>query len=577
MSTTYDFSNLDFEVLKTNILNYIKESSIFIDYQFDGSALNSIASLLTYITLQQNFYLSMVSQELYLDTAKLYRNAVAIAKSLNYTPKRKISSSAVVDFTIPNLILDDSEPVLIPKHCQFLIDDVPFVTEEEHYITQPTAIRIKLFQREPKEEIFQYDGNPKELDYGYDIDDQFFATNIIVTIYSTEDLLGGEIWTKYNNTLDADKDSKIYYLETNLNDKLVLSFGDGTIGKSVPNNYWIKIEYALTTGEKGNSLSEIELNQTINSGNIEYTDSNAVIEFAENNVSIGGIDEESLESIKYRAPKYYEAQNRAVTGQDYQVIMEKVKEEDDDVDFNIGAVWDGSEQEPPVYGTVFAVFKPTDYNEETGENDMLSELQKDKISSAMKKYMPLALRFIIKDPTYIYIRFDSKIYYNSAFPIETSLIKTNLVNWFDEVSTTYESKLKYSNALTVIDETPGVINNLTEITFFIRFAQAASASNIYEFNIFNELKSGSIKIKSNDVLILEDDKETGKIYELISGDKNEVGYADYEKGFIYFKTELINVDNNILIFDTAEDDITFLHNNLPILSSQDINLIMVGK
>jgi len=571
--SNYDFSNLDFEPLKINILNYIKESDIFVDYQFDGSALNSIANLLAYITLQQNFYLSMVSQELYLDTAKLYRNAVAIAKSLNYTPKRKISANAVIKFSGAALILENAEPVHVPKYCQFLIDEVPFITNEEYYISNTDPVRMKIYQREMKDEIFQFDNRSKVLSYGYDIDDQTFSDNMIITIYPTSDMIGGEIWTKYESTLDATPESKIFYLETNLDDKLVLSFGDNTIGKKPLTTDWVKVEYAITKGESGNFLKNLELNEVIYSGSIDYSDSNVELVFAENSSSIGGIDEESLESIKYRAPKFYEAQNRAVTGQDYLVIMEKVKEEDDEVDFDIGNVWDGSEQEPPIYGSVFAVFKPTDYNEETGEYPYLSTIQKDKIATAMKDYMPLALRFVIKDPTYIYIRFDSKIYYNAAFPNPESLIKNNLVDWFTVQANQFEAKLKYSNALTIIDDTTSVINNLSEITLFIRFDQTVSTSNIYEFNIYNKLMPGSINVKSNDIVVLSD-KVDGKIYDNID---NEIGYVDYDKGFIYFKSTDIATNGNILTFNTAEDDVIFLHNNLPILTINDIHLTMIGN
>ncbi len=340
---SYDFSSLDFSTLKNNIINYIKDDDNFADYSFEGSALNSIANLLTYTSLQQNFYLNMTTKELYLDSASLYRNVVAIAKSLNYNPHRSISSSIEIQVDLKEGVeLIENETIYFPPNCEFKINNLIFNSDTSYTFTEDELI-MKLYQREVKEETFTYDSSLSsfELLYGVEIDDRYFSV-----------FVDGVLWEEHVDDITVNGSTEIFFLYNNINEKIELSFGDNTIGKKPSNGSEIRVVYSITEGLAGNTLSEpIILNENINSNeSIVYSNDDFV--FTSISSSFGGLSFEDIDSIKINAPKFYEAQNRAITYTDYKTILGSISFVD------AVNVWDGIEVNPPIYGTVFGTFKP---------------------------------------------------------------------------------------------------------------------------------------------------------------------------------------------------------------------------
>lgn len=544
----YLFDKLDFDDLKENIINYIKDSDEFQDYSFDGSALNSIANLLTYITLQQNYYLNMTTQELYLDTATLYKNAVVIAKSLNYIPHRKISSSLKIKMKCVTLEkeIEEDYGILIPQNCLFSVGGKKFITEASYTILDKISeTEISLYQRELYEETFTFDGSDIELLYGYDIDDNFLSVTV-----------DGVLWTEYRNNISGTSDSEIYFVDLNLDDKLVITFGDNIIGKKPLNGVEIKVTYGVTEGVLGNSLTDATLDQTVYSNVTAFDNSDFLIT---SEVSNGGLNEESLNSIKTNAPKFYEAQNRAVTRQDYQALLK-------DISFvEILNVWNGADESPPTYGTIFSTFKPVD----TISN--LSDTQKDEIYSFIRPYMPLSIVLKIIDPIYIYVNISSKIYYylnyNKSTSTISSEIQSNISDYFKNQLLVYDTKLKYSNLIHLIDELPEVSNNLTDLILNIKFNKTTLSSFAYSFETRNALLPSSI-----DNTYLRDDS-LGNIVD--KSTLEIIGSVDYTSGRISFARDDMDETDNLLYFKTAIDDIVFIRNNLPILGTTNFTFIGV--
>lgn len=539
--TTYDFSNLDFAELKADLITYIKDSDEFVDYEFEGSALNSLASLLAYITLQQNYYLNMTTQELYLGTASIYKNAVAIAKSLNYIPHRMqsatINTTFAVDQTGDALQLDSGAPILIPANCDFLVDGVRFTTGTSYNIYDTDPIDIELRQRTIFTETYNYEGLAKELLYGSEIDNDYF----VVTV-------NGDLWSEYLNDIDVDSYSEIFYLDQNLNDKLELSFGDNIIGLNPTIGAEIVVTYGVTTGAEGNNLSEITLDQIIYSGPYAYDNDDCTIV---SSLSSAGTSKESIQSIKANAPKFYEAQNRAVTKLDYHTILQQV------AFIETLNVWDGAEMVPPVYGSVYGTFKPL-----TGP-DLLTDTQKLEIQNFITPYMPLTLKFRIEDPLYIYLDITSYVYYYKEYLVDTTTIRAeieNLINnYFSTELILTDTILKYSNLLEVIDTPTEVSNNLTNIDCFIKFNKASGSSNAYIFDIGNGIKIGSI---DNDYI---QDDSLGNI--ILKSDSSVIGSINYDTGNFNFIFDGMDVVDNIINFNTSISDIYFFKKNLPVLNS----------
>ena len=74
-----------------------------------------------------------------------------------------------------------------------------------------------------------------------------------------------------------------------------------------------------------------------------------------NSPSTGGADEETLNSIRFNAPKHFSAQNRAVTKEDYRRLILREYPLAESV-----IVYGGEDADPPKFGTVYVGIKPRD-------------------------------------------------------------------------------------------------------------------------------------------------------------------------------------------------------------------------
>lgn len=528
MPGPYDFSNLDQETLKANIIAYIKEDATFTDYNFDGSALNSIANLLTYVTLQQNFYLNMTTQELYLDTATLFRNAAAIARSLNYIPYRMSPAKLLTDA----YFVDGVGATEIPQHCKFLVDGIPFTTKTAFNFTDAGVESIELWQMDIITENYVFSSGAYELLHGTNIADDY----VIVKV-------NGVAWTEYNSSTSIDGTSEVFFLSFNNNDKLTVSFGDGTFGKTPPASAAIEVIYGTTIGASGNGLSEIVLDQVISPYDIAFQNTQ---------LSFSGSDSETIESVKINAPKFYEAQNRCVTKNDYKVFIEGHAP----TDANIVNVWDGSIADPPIYGTVFITVKPN-------VGLTLTAQQKIDLLAYLSDFTVMSIRNQIVDATYVYVNITSTVYYYKNYGVSTtelkSTIEDNVQDYFDNSLSSFNTKLRYSNLVRAIDLPNEVSNNLTEIDYYLKFDQAPNHQ--YNFNVQNVIAPGTITCTFTGDSLYD---SAGKIH--LTSDDSEIGTVDYATGKISFQTTLDAADNK-LYFDTVSDDFLFESSNLPFYES----------
>ena len=536
--SNFDFSQLDFDGLKQHLIDYIKEDDTFLDYNFDGSALNSIANLLTYTMLNINFYLNMTTQELYLDSATLYRNVIAIAKSLNYTPYRRQAAYTTLNFSLPEKLTGSVE---IPLHCLFEINDVKFVTKTAYNVILQTPIEIELHQLEIIEESKVFDGSSIELLFGEEIANDYLIVKI-----------NGVVWDLYDSTQTVGSTSEIYFANINYKDKLEIVFGNNVFGKAPTTGDTIEILYGVTEGSAGNNLNDVKLAQVITDEINNYTDSDAVYENIV--LTFNGSDKETIESIKLNAPKFYESQNRAVTENDYRVLIESLSY------VGLSNIWSGTENTPAVYGSVFIAATPST------EELYLTTQQKSDLYDYIKQYAPLSIRIEVRDPFYIYVDIDSTVYYYNKYGVSTTSLRTtienNITNFFSSDINIFNTKLKYSNLVKTIDIPNEISNNLTDLTMFIKFDQ--SPNNQYNFNLRNVIKEGSLV---NDYVY----DSGGNILDIIND--STLGTINYSTGVISFSKVLDAIDN-VIKFNTEEFDVEFLQDNLPKLNN--INITFEG-
>jgi hypothetical protein len=530
----YDFSSLDQETLKAEIIRYIKEDATFQDYNFDGSALNSIANLLTYTTLQQNFYLNMTTQELYLDTVTLFRNAAAIAKSLNYIPYRMTPAKRLTDIQI----LLNSGNLEIPQHAKFLVDDVPFTTRTTFNVTNEELESIELWQMEIVEETYTYASEPFALLNGTSVADDYIIVKVDCNV-----------WTEYNSSTTIGSTSEVYFLTFNYDDKLTITFGDNIFGKTPSPGSIIEVVYGVTLGTAGNGLEEIVVDQVITELDMIYTPT--VISGTETApiISYGGTDSETIDSIKINAPKFYETAGRAVTASDYKVFIQRHAPSDVD----LVNVWNGADAVVPQYGTVFATVKPK-------SSLFLNSSQKEALLDYLDDYTLMSIRTELVDATYVYVELTSTVVYYKSYGLSTtalrSTIEENVTNFFSADLTSFNTKLKFSNLVYAIDIPNEVSNNITTIRYYLNFDRAPTGQ--YNFNVQNAIVPGSIQ----NTFIYDD---SAGIIKLVAGDV-AIGTVNYSTGNIQFLTPDANPmdwTGNKLYFKSVSPDFEFKESNLP--------------
>jgi hypothetical protein len=522
------FLDLDVDSIKEKFIEFLKNSdSQFKDYNFDGSAISSLIDILSYSNRQQNFYLNMAMNDMFLKNTEIRRNAISLAKSLNYEPSRRLGTKVVINISAIEPVAGST--ISIPKNTVFECDAKPYIVTDNVFLNDLNEFtsEIELKQNEVKEEIFSFDLNQSfTLQYGDEIDDEFLDVYV-----------DNEKWELFSD-ISINGDSKVYFIEHNFDGKIEITFGDNVFGKRPDIGNTIKIVYGITDGKLSSSkVTEVKLSDIVTDDlNNTYTDGNFSKEISSFTL---GIDEESIDSIKLFAPKFYETQNRTVTSNDYINILnrlpfiEKVN------------VWSGVDNIPPVYGSVFFTVKPKD-------SETLTDDQIQEIKDYHRKYQLMSIELKYVEPFFINIDIESVVKYYKDIGISTVVLKNNIQNeienYFSDGISSFDSMFKFSKLTESIDSVYGVSNNLTNIKPFIKFD--ANPTNSFYFRLYNEIKEGSIV---NDYIY----DMNGKI--LRKDDDFEVGTLDYTKGIFNFSTTMDSVDNKVY-FDTGEMDINFLLN-----------------
>lgn len=410
MATNLKITDLDFEDIKGNLKNYLKQQSVFQDYDFEGSGLNVLLDVLAYNTHYNAMAAHLSLNEAFLDSAQIRGNAVSRARMLGYVPTSEQAPKAEVD-----IVLNASEvPVLnrpaaltLKRGTRFqsTVTGSPynFVSTEASNTTINSAnysfTNVKLAE-----------GNYNSIKYRVDNDIQIQkhqiphknvdTSTLRVRVQANEESSQYDIYTKFESLLNVDSASKIYHIQENTNGYYEVYFGDGVIGSKPQNNNVVTIDYVYTHGEDANgaggdinSVGQFSLTDTVLSG--------ATSTITTKIVAAGGAPQEGLESVRYNAPITFSSQNRAVTTDDYRAIIKN--------NFaNIASIntWGGEDQAIPDYGKIFIAIRPN-----TAET--LSSAEKTEIlNSILKGKNVVSITPEIVDPNYSNLELDVIFKYN---------------------------------------------------------------------------------------------------------------------------------------------------------------------
>lgn len=481
-------TGLDFNDIKQNLKTYLKGQNIVKDADYEGSVLSILLDILSLNTHYNAYYLNMVANEMFLDTASKRSSVVSIAKMLGYTPKSTRSCSALLTITIKGLQVDH---ITLPRYTKFISlesgESYTFVTITDNTVAvnQGTAVfeNIQIIEGEP---VSPDTNGITKIYEGIDTIASFTLPDKLIDLStlkvfvqktSTEGAL--EIYNKKEDFQFLDGNSAVYFVEEASNGFYYVYFGDGVIGKALENGNVVYFQYIISSGKDAIGMKDFRLASPIEE---LYTS----IEVKTITAAFGGDNKESTESIKFSAPKYYSTQNRAVSHNDY---ITAIQNNSYNFTFDSVNVWGGQDNDPPVYGKVFISAKPKG-------SYTLTLPQKEIIKTKIIK--PISVVTVepeIVDPDYVYIQLDIKYFYdkNKTFFNEQRLsliIKDIVYNFASTTLNTFNSTFNLPELMYRINNSnPSIITNECKVFVQKKFTPAESVSN-YVLDFGSELEKG---------------------------------------------------------------------------------------
>ena len=548
------FTNLDFDQIKTSIKEYLRANSTFTDFDFEGSNFSVLIDTLAYNTYINAFNANMVVNESFLDSATLRENVVSLARNIGYVPRSRNAAKATVSFSASTTSSSDTLTLQAGLVCVGTADNSNYVFSVPESIT--TTINsgtanfnnITIYQGTYLKKQFVVDGS---LDQRFLLDNSFIDTStIVVKVKGTADSGEGREYTRSDNILNINKNSEIYLIQEVQDEKYELLFGDGYFGKKLENGAIITVSYIITDGEDGNGAAKFSF-----SGRFLDSLSNTVIPtntltVTTVNAAANGSAIESVDSIKYFAPRIYSSQHRAVTTRDYEAIIQQIYPNTESV-----SVVGGEELDPPEFGNVIISIKPKN-------GDFVSDFDKQTILTKLKDYALSGINQRITDLKVLFVEIDSGVYYNASQVTNVNALKTkvsSVLNTFAKANINqFGGRFKYSRLCQTIDNADNAItSNITRVVIRRNLKALINQSAQYELcfgNKFHINKDG-FNIKSTGftlagrtgtfyftdvpgsdgkgvISIVKDINETGK-YEVVV---KSAGTVDYTKGEIILNT-----------------------------------------
>lgn len=550
MASNIKVTELDFDSIKDNLKAYLKGQDTFKDFDFEGSGMNILLDVLAYNTHYQSVYVNMAVNEAFLDTSVKRNSAVSLAKHLGYVPKSKFAPSAIINV---NFGVERPSVETLDRGQRFVIkfnDEVlSFVTLDSYVVKRNQDSEYIV------EDVVVYEGtiasnsfivNSQDSSQKFVIPSENIDTRSIqVKIVDSINKLNGffDTWTRVEDINYVDSTSKVYWIQENEDGYYEVYFGDGIVGKRPQNGNVVIVTYLNTNGSSYNDAAK-------NGESFVYVgeDLATVTLVDENSYVSGGADKESIESIKFYAPKSYQAQSRAVTALDYQTIIAKEYANAESV-----FVWGGEDNDPPEYGKIFISVKPNNSND-------LTFSEKETIrTSILKRRSIVGVIPEFVDPDVTYLLINSTVKYN---PRKTAQKSGDLMKVVESAIKTYsntelekfERNFNYSKFIGIIDDVDVAVNsNLTTVSMQKRQKPTPNVNQIIDFDFGNSLKLDSESILSsnsfvmydedtlqNQTMYLDDNNGILRFYRLINqtdkvfSSKN-AGTIDYETGKISIK------------------------------------------
>jgi hypothetical protein len=493
MTDSLKVTELDFDQIKQNLKTFLKSQSEFTDYDFDGSGLSVLLDILAYNTHYQAYYLNMVANEAFMDTALLRDSVISHAKTLGYIPYSRKAPRALINFTV-NTNVDDKTTLTIPKGFAFLSNEIDgvsynFVTLSETTVTKSNTdfsfLNLPIYEGQLVTYSYTHDQstNPKQV---FILPDTNVDTSTLsVTVRQSISNTDFETYTIASDASETTANSSVFYLQENRGQKYAIYFGDNIIGKSLTNGSVIGITYLTTNGTLANKANNFIATDTLfdsenqNQTNFTITPISA---------ASGGAERESVDEVKFSAPLQYTTQNRLVTVKDYESYIKKNYPSIDSL-----SVWGGEDEIPRVYGKVFISLKPRD-------NYYISEAEKQRIiSEIIAPKSVISVSAEIRDPEFLYVILNNQVKYDSKKTTLTETqLSTQIRNAIVSYKQTYLNKFNAIFALSKVQEqidaveTNAIIGSETTVKLQKRITPELNQSSNYTVTFGVPIKRGTL-------------------------------------------------------------------------------------
>ena len=545
-------NQLDFGNIKTALKEYMRSQTDFTDYDFEGSALAQLIDVLAYNTYYTAFNTNMVVNEMFLDSATLRDNVVALAKQLGYRPKSATASRAVVSATLRYTSPNAPATALLRRGKAFtaLFDNTVYqycvLDDVRVPVNNSIAVldNLEIFSGNIVTDYHTVNTslrNQRFLLSNLNID----TTTIRVKVFQSAQSTAFELYDYAENILNVDPGSKVFFLTEIEDENYEIQFGDGVFGRKLENGEYVEISYLTTSGPDTNGAKVFSFNgvledpdvtsQTLNSLSVTLTNLTTV------EASAGGENSESLDRIKFNAAKNYATQDRAVTAEDYKAIVRNLYPSVADI-----TAFGGEEDSPPEYGVVKIVVKPK-------YATALTSYTKKDLETKLKKYSVASVTPKIVDPSILYVEMTSNIYYDTNLTTYKSdkiksLVIKNIEDYIELSDTEkFNGKYRYSKFTGVIDDSDNsIMSNLTSIEMRKDFYPALNSKFYYEICFKNPIVSDdeptirstgfTVREYPLDTVYVEDRMGKLVLYKLdsVTGDKQvlnaNLGEVDYGTG-----------------------------------------------
>lgn len=590
MSTKrFPVTDLDFDQIKSGLIEYLKGQEQFKDYNFEGSNMNVLLDILSYNTFQNNFYNNMAISEMFLDSAQLRNSVVSHAKELNYLPRSRSSARAVIDVTLNTF--GNPPFVIIPEKTKVTAvcgNETYTFYNQESVTVFPTNGQyiyraLDIYEGEYITELFDPASNPSQryLISNENVDLSSVKVRVIENDFTEEYIYSPDL---YNLT----SESKVFFIQPYLDDRYEIFFGRDNFGVEPKQGSIIEVEYRITKGEEANGITSFEIKE-----NIEGFEASISLRVA----SRGGADREDLNSIKYFAPKAIQVQERAVVNKDYEILLKRRFPEVRTV-----AVYGGETLNPPQYGRVVVSVALEDFSN-------ISTNTRERYRKFLKERSALTVEPIVVSAEFAYFDVSTTVSYQTTNTTKSrsdiqALVQSAILNYSDSNLGDFKKTLRFSKLSTNIDVSDeSILSNETDIRLILEITPIPDIPDNYALNFDNRLFVQrdqtvlSTSVQSVDTAIVSSpfvyqgsnaylrDNGQGTL-DILANTGTSIQYLQRNVGTVNYVTGLVGLDgftvdsyvgNSIKFYaKTQNDDIITPREHVSLIRPEDIRISIVS-